>query len=709
MNLVNEEAGPAAETPSTWDAEDPDVTVRIRAEVEHPGGGALRIGDVVENCRLVARLGRGSSGQVFLARDLRLGERQTVLKITSDRNDEHMKQARLQHTHIMPLFWARVHHPAGVRVLAMPYLGKTTLAQLLQSLGNPSGQERGGPAIFDALQADHITAQEQTASTLKRTGWVEFVVRTGQTLARTLAYAHQRDLLHLDVKPANILLTPDGQPILLDLDVARPPLAAGDTVVPWLGGTPAYMSPEQRQAIAALTRNLPLPLAVDGRSDLYALGLVLYEALGGTWTQDHPPAPLDLPRMNPRVGRDLAALIARCLAENPADRYADGNALADDLDRYLRDLPLRGVRNTPLERWRKWRRRRPLGLPLAGLIAGFLAASVVAGVNVVGVNEERRTQAEIALAEGQEWQRKGQHEAAVRRFRAGQELAEQSFAAWPLQQQLALRLRSAERLQTADELSRALHLMRFYALQDGTPRRLQHVLEAGGRNAWNKRGLLLDRSAGKLEPALEKNIESQLLESLVLWSDWQMRLAPATHRELVRAEVIKALGEGEALFGPSFGLQLARSEHAGIPLAEGLKPTAAWEYCAWGRRELKAGDMAGALRHFEQALKIEPLGFAPHLHRSVAWMAAQDHAKALADLAFCLGKEPAPECLLLSAQCHAALEQFEPALVDLDLALAADPSLAAVYQERGRVLSRLGRPDEAAKDFALARQLRDGP
>ena len=131
-------------------------------------------------------------------------------------------------------------------------------------------------ARFEALQKDQeslpvrIEAEEQPAQLLRESTWVEFVMRLGQTLAQTLAYAHQRNLMHLDVKPANIILTPDGQPILLDLDVARPPLAAGDAAVPWLGGTPAYMSPEQRQAINALMRNQPLPQAVDGLRSLFA-------------------------------------------------------------------------------------------------------------------------------------------------------------------------------------------------------------------------------------------------------------------------------------------------------------------------------------------------------------------------------------------------------------------------------------------------------
>src|ERR1041385_6936198 len=110
---------------------------------------------------------------------------------------------------------------------------------------------------------------------LRHSSCVEFALRIGQTLAEGLEFAHRRGLLHLDVKPSNILITPDGQPILLDLDVARQPVAAGTPAVPWFGGTPSYMSPEQRRAMEALWHHESIPLRVDERSDVYSLGMVL--------------------------------------------------------------------------------------------------------------------------------------------------------------------------------------------------------------------------------------------------------------------------------------------------------------------------------------------------------------------------------------------------------------------------------------------------
>ncbi len=672
------------------------------------------VGDLVENCRLVALLGTGASGEAYLAQEIGLADRPIVIKFAPAEHDEHLALAQLQHTHIMPLLWARAIPPFGLRVLAMPYLARTTLTDLLHILGNSPIAEWSGQRVFEVMREDQnglpiqLIAEDHPAQVLKELTWVDFVLRMGITLAEALAYAHHRKVLHLDVKPSNIVLTPDGQPILLDLDVARPPIAAGDTVVPWLGGTTAYMSPEQKAAMDALLAHEPIPDAIDERSDLYSLGIVLYQALGGNLESETKPDPHQLAKTNPNINQELAEILAHCLAENPAERYADCSALATDLDRHLNDLPLIGVPNHVSARWRKWRRRRPFGLALVGLLAAFCVVSSLAGLLMFRSNAERRMLAETALADGLELQRKGQHSAAVQRFLAGRAIAESCIGGQSLTGQLSRRLHVVQRFQIADELDKLVHLMRFQALQQHTSRRMQHVLEAAGRKVWAERELLMDRQHGRLEATIEDKIDSQLQDFVVLWSDLQLKLAPAAYKETVRVEVFSTLDQAEQLFGSSLACQLARLNGANRLVEEAqFAPAAAWEYCAIGRLALQRGDVESAVRNFQHAVKREPLAPVAILHLAVGNLREKKYVQAIEGLSYCLGNEPSAECLLLRSEAFAGLGNLEQALQDVNLAIEKNPTLAFAYRHRGSIHTRLGRLEDAAKDEALSRKYQD--
>src|SRR5439155_1223349 len=160
----------------------------------------------------------------------------------------------------------------------------------------------------------------------------------------------QRGLVHLDLKPSNVLLAADGQPMLLDFHLAQQPLLPDGPSPTWLGGTPAYMSPEQIAAVAAMRDRRSVATPVDGRSDIYSLGVLLNEALGGR-NPDSSSSPRQAEKPispitgNSQITPSLADLIGKCLQPRPQDRYPRAAALGADLRRYLGDLPLVGVRN----------------------------------------------------------------------------------------------------------------------------------------------------------------------------------------------------------------------------------------------------------------------------------------------------------------------------------------------------------------------------
>src|SRR5256886_1817535 len=211
-------------------------------------------------------------------------------------------------------------------------------------------------------------------------------------LAHTLHHAHQNGVLHRDVKPGNILLDAKGEPHLTDFGLARL-VETESTVTRTLEvlGTPSYMAPEQ-----AAGNNAQLTSA----TDVYGLGAVLYQLLTG-----HPPfagsTTYETVRMvletqprqprlcNPKVDRDLETICLKCLEKEPAKRYASAEALAEDIERFLRNEPIRSRRSSQLEHLWRWRKRKAL---VASLIA---ALTIAVAIGLAGaLLELRRGQAE---------------------------------------------------------------------------------------------------------------------------------------------------------------------------------------------------------------------------------------------------------------------------------------------------------------------------
>ena len=333
-------------------------------------------GETLAGYRLRSILGRGLRGCVFLASQPDLADRPVVLKVTPRAGDEHLSLARLQHTHIVPLYAMHEVPDRALRVLCMPYLGGATLAKIASSLaGLPPGRRSGSDllAVLDEARSragGPLPGWQPTRRPLAASSYSQAICWIGACLADALHHAHQRGLLHLDVKPSNVLIADDGQPMLLDFHLARGSIRPGDPMPRDLGGTPGFMAPEQAAMMAAIREGGPATGAVDERADIYALGATLSRALAGEAAGDDGSSAVRLTKANPRVSAGLADILGRCLARDPADRYQDAAALAADLRRHLADLPLEGVANrSPLERYRKWRRRHPgvvaLGLLLA--------------------------------------------------------------------------------------------------------------------------------------------------------------------------------------------------------------------------------------------------------------------------------------------------------------------------------------------------------
>jgi serine/threonine protein kinase len=259
-------------------------------------------------------LGSGGMGEVFLARDRVLG-RDVALKVLRKQyagdeefaerfKREAMSAASLSHPNIVQVY-DRGETEEGASYIAMEYVPGGTLKERIS---------REGP----------LAAADAAA--------------LGAQVAEALGAAHDRGMVHRDIKPQNVLLTAGGTAKVADFGIAR---AGSSVTISRTGsvmGTAGYMSPEQALGKPATPK-----------SDLYSLGVVLYEALTGElpYTADNPIAvsmkhvnePLRPPvELNPRIPDGMNALVTKLLAKDPEDRYADANELADDLWRVSRGL-----------------------------------------------------------------------------------------------------------------------------------------------------------------------------------------------------------------------------------------------------------------------------------------------------------------------------------------------------------------------------------
>ena len=363
-------------------AEDKFYLLRDKRTIPWPEPGTKLLG-----FDLLRQLGRGAFARVYLGKETALGDRLVVLKVSREESAEAEILGRLRHDNIVPVYSIQKDPQTGFSIVCMPFLGKTTLHDVLKKAFT-DGKPRLARAILDAARPDSPEEEETIypSKVLVNGSFVDGVVHMGAQLADALAFVHERHIYHRDLKPSNILVRPDGRPMLLDFNLSFDQRTKEKGV----GGTLQYMAPEHLRATDRDYRGVCL---VDGRSDLFSLGVILYELLAG----EHPFGPIPekgteeeirslvyehhkrgyqpLQKKNPLVDRQLARIVDECLAADPAERYQS----AGDLAQALRKC------GSPGQRWLRRVRRHPRTVAAVG--AAVLGAAVLLFAVVLAIRD----------------------------------------------------------------------------------------------------------------------------------------------------------------------------------------------------------------------------------------------------------------------------------------------------------------------------------
>ncbi|MGI9455424.1 MAG: protein kinase domain-containing protein [Aeoliella sp.] len=322
---------------------------------KHGVRDAMTKGERIDDFEIEAVLGRGAFGVVYLARQLSL-DRQVALKVAANQGSEGRTMARLEHEHIVQVFSETVDTTGKLRLLCMQLVPGAPLDALIHDLGtirHAKGSWNGADVLAsvdsrsklsDVFDPSALHDREALAKMddLEAASWI------GARLAEAVDYAHRQGVLHRDIKPANVLVNRYGQPLLADFNISFQSAGSDATADEGFGGTLAYMSPEHLEAFHPA--NETSAEAVNERSDIYSLGIVLFELLYGEFPFE-PPKRCDNqllfvermaesrsasgPEVSPGAGNAAKAfsyLVARCLDPKPDERFATGEELAEALD-----------------------------------------------------------------------------------------------------------------------------------------------------------------------------------------------------------------------------------------------------------------------------------------------------------------------------------------------------------------------------------------